>query len=82
MSRAFRPTDSRDSRLCNVLTEALAPAMDIRVETIDIPVTGGEIVHGTADFPRDGANLDRGAIAVIRVPQPGVTLRAGRGHRL
>lgn len=46
--------------------------MDIRVETIDIPVTGGEIVHGTADFPRDGANLDRGAIAVIRVPQPGL----------
>ncbi|WP_327098068.1 alpha/beta hydrolase [Nocardia vinacea] len=47
---------SESRRLCEVLTEALASAMDVRIEHIDIPVPGGDVVHGTAVFPLDAEN--------------------------
>ncbi len=38
-------------RLCDVLTEALAAAMGVQIQHIDIAVPGGDVVHGTAVFP-------------------------------
>lgn len=42
---------AQSRRLSDVLTEALAPAMGVSVEHLDIPVPGSDIVHGTAVFP-------------------------------
>lgn len=38
-------------RLCEVLTEALAPAMGVQIEHLAIEVPGGDVVRGTAVFP-------------------------------
>lgn len=43
-------------RLCDVLTEALAPAMGVQVQHLDIDVGGGDVVHGTAVFPLGADN--------------------------
>lgn len=40
-------------RLCEVLTSALAPAMGVQVQHLDIDVGGGDVVHGTTVFPPD-----------------------------
>ncbi|MGX1804530.1 alpha/beta hydrolase family protein [Nocardia sp. NPDC055321] len=43
----------RSHRLCEVLVAALAPAMGVSVETLHIPVGGGERVRGMLVLPAD-----------------------------
>lgn len=38
-------------RLCDVVTEALAPAMGLSIEHLGIPLPGGDVVEGAAVFP-------------------------------
>ncbi len=44
-------------RLCDILVEALAPAMAVQVHHLDIPVPGGDVVHGTAIFPTGAVGI-------------------------
>lgn len=63
-------------RLCDVLTEALAPAMGVQIQHLDIPVPGGDFVHGTAVFPLDAQHAPtvlvtnglEGTVAEILLP--------------
>jgi len=43
-------------RLCDVVTEALAPAMGLSIEHLRIPVPGGDVVEGAAMFPLGAQN--------------------------
>ncbi|XTP35671.1 alpha/beta hydrolase family protein [Mycobacterium sp. TJFP1] len=42
---------AQSRRLCDVLTEALAPAMGLSIEHLRVPVPGGDVVEGAAVFP-------------------------------
>lgn len=63
-------------RLCEVLTEALAPAMGVQIEHLSIEVPGGDVVRGTAMFPPDAravptvllTNGLEGTVAEILLP--------------